>query len=240
VTTLYEISDVKQVYDHRHVLDLPYFGIDRGEVMAVLGPSGAGKSTLLRLLNFLELPSEGEVYFEGRTISDDLPIEQRRRVTMVFQHPALLKRTVAANLRYGLALRGEKLSQGTLDEWLTRLGLEHVENQSAAKLSGGEAQRVALARALLTSPDVLLLDEPTANLDPYNVGLIESIVKEENRVRGTTVVIATHNIFQARRLADRTALLLNGELVEVDKTEKFFSDPKREETAAFVRGDLVY
>ena len=240
MTTLYEVTDVKQVYDRRHVLDLPYFGVERGEVIAVLGPSGAGKSTLLRLLNFLEVPSEGEIFFDGRPVRTDLPIEQRRRVTMVFQHPVLLKRTVAANLRYGLALRGEKLSQKTLDEWLARLGLDHLKNQSAAKLSGGEAQRVALARALLTSPDVLLLDEPTANLDPYNVGLIESIVQEENRERGTTVVIATHNIFQARRLADRTALLLNGNLVEVGETEQFFSDPQRKETAAFIRGDLVY
>lgn len=236
----YEISGLKQVYDQRHVLDLPEFEIESGEVLAVLGPSGAGKSTLLRLLNFLEIPSEGKVVFEGQTAGGDLSIEERRRVTMVFQHPVLLRRSVAANLRFGAALRGEKLSEQVLHQWLSKLGLEHLENQSAAKLSGGEAQRVALARALLTSPDVLLLDEPTANLDPYNVGLIESIVQEDNRSRQTTVVIATHNIFQARRLADRTALLLNGKLVEVGETEPFFSNPEREETAAFIRGDLIY
>jgi len=108
------------------------------------------------------------------------------------------------------------------------------------KLSGGEAQRVALARALLIRPDVLLLDEPTANLDPYNVGLIEEIVREENAARGMTIVLATHNMFQARRLAHRTGLLLNGELVEVGETEEIFTSPVRVETEAFVRGELVY
>ena len=99
---------------------------------------------------------------------------------------------------------------------------------------------MALARALLMAPDVLLLDEPTANLDPYNVGLIERIVQEENQQRQTTVVIVTHNIFQARRLSHRTALLLDGALVEVGETEQFFSQPGRPETKAFIRGELIY
>ena len=99
---------------------------------------------------------------------------------------------------------------------------------------------MALARALVLQPDVLLLDEPTANLDPYNVGLMEKIVKEENEQHGTTVVLVTHNVFQAKRLAHRTALLLNGRLVELTDTDTFFTNPEREETAAFVRGDLIY
>lgn len=238
--TLYQISGLRHIYEERSVLDLPEFEIRRGEILGIIGPSGAGKSTLLRLLNFLEQPSQGEILFEGQPVAGDVPIEQRRRVTTVFQRPVLLQRSVAANLKYGVSLRGEKLDPARLQSWLERLGLESLEHQAAAKLSGGEAQRVALARALLTDPDVLLLDEPTANLDPYNVGLIEKIVREENQQRGTTVVIVTHNVFQARRLAHRTALLLSGRLVEVGETEQIFTNPARSETGAFIRGELVY
>lgn len=236
----YELVDLKQIYDGRCVLDIPSFEIKQGEVLAVIGPSGAGKSTMLRLLNFLEQPSQGRLNFEGKPVLADISIEKRRRVTTVFQRPVLLKRSVAANLKYGVSLRGKKLETLRKDEWLNKLGLADLEHQSAAKLSAGEAQRVALARALLTDPHVLLLDEPTANLDPYNVGLIEKIVREDNQTRQTTVVIVTHNIFQARRLSHRTALLLDGALIEVGETEQIFSNPARPETNAFINGELIY
>jgi tungstate transport system ATP-binding protein len=236
----YEIFDLKQIYDGRCVLDIPSFQIKQGEILALLGPSGAGKSTLLRLLNFLEQPSHGRVVFEGKPTGSDISIEKRRRVTTVFQRPVLLKRSVVANLKFGVALRGLQLENEQKNEWLEKLGLVQLEHQSAAKLSAGEAQRVALARALLTKPDVLLLDEPTANLDPYNVGLIEKIVQEDNLTHQTTVVIVTHNIFQARRLAQRTALLLDGTLIEVGETENFFSNPTRPETNSFIHGELIY
>ena len=237
---VYELSQVQQIYDGRTVLNLEQFTIQRGEILALVGPSGAGKSTLLRLLNFLEPASRGTVQFDGQLATPDLALVQRRRVTTVFQRPLLLQRSVRANLRYGPGLRGQKLPQSVEDEWLERLGLTPLADQSAPKLSAGEAQRVALARALVTQPDVLLLDEPTANLDPSNVRIIESIIQEENRRSGMTVVLVTHNIFQARRIAHRTALLWAGELIEVAATEQFFNEPAREETAAFVRGDTVY
>ena len=237
---VYELSQVQQTYDGRTVLNLEQFTIQRGEILALVGPSGAGKSTLLRLLNFLEPASRGTVQFDGQLATPDLALVQRRRVTTVFQRPLLLQRSVRANLRYGPGLRGQKLPQSVEDEWLERLGLSSLADQSAPKLSAGEAQRVALARALVTQPDVLLLDEPTANLDPSNVRIIESIIQEENQRSGMTVVLVTHNIFQARRIAHRTALLWAGELIEVAETEQFFNEPAREETAAFVRGDTVY
>jgi tungstate transport system ATP-binding protein len=140
----------------------------------------------------------------------------------------------------GLKLRGERLGAAVLREWLTRLGLNGLEKRQPSQLSAGEAQRVALARALVIGPEALLLDEPTANLDPYNVGLIETIVREENERQGMTVVLVTHNIFQARRLAHRTALLLSGRLVEIGATEQIFERPQQRETAAFLRGELVY
>jgi tungstate transport system ATP-binding protein len=236
---IYELEGVQQWYDGRPILHIEQMSIQSGEILAIVGPSGAGKSTLLRLLNFLERPSQGQLLFDGQETAE-LPLAQRRRVTMVFQRPILLRRSVASNLQYGLALRGQKLLPEMQASWLERLGLAALARQSAHKLSAGEAQRVALARALLVRPDVLLLDEPTANLDPYNVGLIETLLQEENQRLGMTMVLVTHNIFQARRVAHRVAFLLAGKLVEMAEAETFFNAPAQPETAAFVRGELVY
>jgi tungstate transport system ATP-binding protein len=238
--SVFELSQVQKVYDGRIVLNLEQLTIHRGEILALVGPSGAGKSTLLRLLNFLESVSRGTIQFDGQLATPELNLAQRRRVTTVFQRPLLLQRSVRANLRYGPGLRGQPLPEAVEAQWLERLGLTALADQAAPKLSAGEAQRVALARALITQPDVLLLDEPTANLDPANVGIIEAIIQEENQRSGMTIVLVTHNIFQARRIAHRTALLWAGELIEVAPTEQFFTAPERQETAAFVHGDTVY
>ncbi|MCI0577947.1 MAG: ATP-binding cassette domain-containing protein [Chloroflexi bacterium] len=237
---LYILQDVRQAYAGRQVLAIDHLAIMPGEILALVGPSGAGKSTLLRLLNFLERPAAGRISFAGRPLNGAASLAARRRVTTVFQTPGLLNRTVADNIRYGLALRGRKLAPQLLEQWLARLGLAGLARQRPAHLSAGEAQRVALARALAIQPDVLLLDEPTANLDPYNVGLIESIIRQENGERGVTVVLVTHDVFQARRLGQRTGLLLNGRLVELAATGDFFDRPQQSVTAAFVRGELVY
>ncbi len=238
--SLYTLNNVMQAYNGRFVLNIEQMAIQQGEIMTIVGPSGAGKSTLLRLLNFLESPASGKLCFDGTPVNGAMPLATRRRVTTVFQTPGLLNRSVAANIGYGLQLRGQKLPQTEIESWLKRLGLEELGAQRATKLSAGEAQRVALARALVMRPDVLLLDEPTANLDPYNVGLIEQIIKAENEQHGTTIVLVTHNIFQAKRVAHRTALFLGGKLIELSETAVFFNTPQREETAVFVRGDLIY
>jgi tungstate transport system ATP-binding protein len=239
-TILYRLTGVAQAYNGQGILHIPELTVRQGEILALVGPSGAGKSTLLRLLNFLEMPTTGEIRFDGQLVTGETPLALRRRVTTVFQAPALLNRSVAANMAYGLQLRGERLATAVLQEWLTRLGLTGLAKRRPRQLSAGEAQRVALARALIIKPDALLLDEPTANLDPYNIGLIEAIVKQENERRGMTVVLVTHNLFQARRLAHRTALMLSGRLVEIGLTGQFFDQPQQKETAAFLRGDLVY
>lgn len=239
---IYRMQGLKKVYNERAVLDLDELNIHRGEVFALVGPSGSGKSTLLRLLNFLEDPTAGLLEFNGTPVrsSTELPLEFKRRVTTVFQRPMLLDGSVWDNVAYGLRLRGERNGNNRIQTALEEVGLERVAKQPARTLSGGEAQRVALARATVLQPDVLLLDEPTANLDPYNVGLIESIVRRINDEHDATLVLVTHNVFQAKRLATRVAFLLEGKLVEIAETEKFFSEPADPRTRAFVHGDMVY
>ena len=236
----FRLHSVRQRYAGRTVLDLDELEVRRGEILALVGPSGSGKSTLLRLLNFLENPTEGTLYYEGRAADGErTPLELRRQVTTVFQQTALQKASVRANVAYGLRLRGLRVD-GQVEGLLETVGLRELAGAPARQLSGGEKQRVALARALIFRPRVLLLDEPTANLDPYNVGLIEQIVRTENRDNETTVVLVTHNVFQAHRLAHRTGLILNGRLVELADTAVFFGSPADPRTAAFVSGEMVY
>jgi tungstate transport system ATP-binding protein len=236
----FRLASVRQAYAGRTVLDLESLEVRRGEILALVGPSGSGKSTLLRLLNFLEKPAEGRIWYEGQaTDGERTPLPLRRQVTTVFQQTILQKASVRANVAYGLRLRGMK-PDGQVRTLLQSVGLGELAGTPARLLSGGEKQRVALARALIFRPRVLLLDEPTANLDPYNVGLIERIVRTENQEHGTTVVLVTHNVFQAHRLAHRTGLLLNGRLVELADTPGFFASPADPRTAAFVSGEMVY
>ncbi len=239
---IYQLRDVTKEYDRRCVLQVDHLDIRQGEIFALVGPSGAGKSTLLRLLNFLESPTSGCIRFLNAefTPSRPMPMKLIRRVTTVFQRPLLLNRSVGANVNYGLRLRGQRNSGRRVEAALEEVGLRHMARQRARTLSGGEAQRVALARAIVLRPDVLLLDEPTANLDPYNVGLIENIAQGLNHEQGITLVLVTHNVFQAKRLAHRVALLLEGQVVEVSDVETFFESPRDARTAAFVRGEMVY
>lgn len=240
MSTIFELKAVRRDYGQRRVVDITTLDIRAGELLALVGPSGAGKSTLLRLLNFLEPASGGEIRFRGQTYAAGrLPaLEERRRITTVFQQPALLKRSVQENVAYGLRLRG--LALDPMAAMLGRVGLADLASAPARTLSGGEAQRVALARALCLGPDVLLLDEPTANLDPYNVNLIEDIIQSHRAASGATIVLVTHNIFQARRLADRVAFMLNGQVVELATRQQFFDAPADPRTKAFIEGDMVY
>jgi tungstate transport system ATP-binding protein len=239
---IYQLRDVTKEYDGRRVLHVDRLDIRRGEIFALVGPSGAGKSTLLRLLNFLEPPTTGCIRFLDAQFNParSMPLKLSRRVTTVFQRPLLLNRSVRANVSYGLRLRGQRNSTHRIETALDQVGLTAMARQPARTLSGGEAQRVAVARAMVLQPDVLLLDEPTANLDPYNVGLIEDIAGRLNRERGTTLVLVTHNVFQAKRLAHRVALLLEGQIVEITGVDTFFESPRDPRTAAFVRGEMVY
>ena len=239
MTATYELTGIRHCYGSRCVLDLPDLQVRTGEILGIVGPSGAGKSTLLRLLNFLEAPTGGRLLYKGREAGPESPLALRREVVTVFQHPVLLRRSVIANVRLSQRIRNLPSSGGQAEEWLERLGLSSLAHAPARTLSAGEAQRVAVARALVVHPAVVLLDEPTGNLDPYNVRLIEEIIAGDNAESGTTMVLVTHDIFQAKRLAHRTGLMIGGRLVELTDTGPFFSSPQQAETAAFLNGELV-
>jgi tungstate transport system ATP-binding protein len=239
---VYCLQQVTKIYNTRTVVEVENLDIHQGEILAIVGPSGAGKSTLLRLLNFLEPPTQGKISFHDQSFSaeTEMPLELRRRVTMVFQRPMLLNRSIHANVSFGLELRGIRHTDERVNASLEEVGLAHLAHQKSGTLSGGEAQRAALARAIVLQPEVLLLDEPTANLDPYNVGLIENIVLRLNQAYHTTLILVTHNVFQAKRLAQRVVFLLDGKVIEISTVDSFFNQPQDPRTTAFVRGDMVY
>jgi tungstate transport system ATP-binding protein len=237
--TVYRLEGVERRYGASFALHIERLEIVAGETFCLLGPTGAGKSTLLRLLSGLERADEGRTWFAGQELNGSLPVRLQRQMATVHQRPLLLQRSVRANVEYGLNAR--KAADPTrIDAILARLGLRPLAAKAARTLSGGQAQLVALARALVLQPDVMLLDEPTANLDPAHVALVEETVAQYRRERPLTVVWATHNLFQARRVAARVGLLLNGGLVEVAGAAEFFDQPRDARTAAFVQGKMVY
>lgn len=219
--------------------------VSKGEVFGIVGPSGAGKSTLLRIIDLLESPTEGRLQIDGQYVVPTSTRAEtvRRNMGMVLQRPVVLNRSVANNLGYSLMIRGwdEARIGEVVDAELKRLGLHERRRTNARNLSGGEMQRLCFARATVHSPSILLLDEFAANLDPTNVALLENQVQQyvkEDPDR--TVVIVTHNMFQAKRMCTRVALLWDGEIIEVADRRKFFEDPEDPRTAAFVSGESVY
>jgi len=237
------VDNVSKQFGPREVLRVERLSLAAGRIHGVMGPSGAGKSTLLRLLNLLERPTAGRILYRGRDVHAYRPrLELQRRMAMVFQKPVLFDGTVYENVAYGLRVRGVRglEAAGKVDDALRRVGLEPLRRARALTLSGGEAQRVAMARALVLEPDVLLLDEPTSNLDPNNVALLEGLIRGASGGNGTAVVLVTHNVFQAQRLADQVVFLYEGQVVEEGLAAQVFEAPGDERTRAFIRGEMVY
>ncbi|MGE5390430.1 MAG: ATP-binding cassette domain-containing protein [Deltaproteobacteria bacterium] len=241
---LFEITHLTKGYRERTVLSIDKLYLERERIYAILGPNGAGKSTLLRILNLLVEPDTGDIKFmDGQLLrSGHKSYEMARRMCMVFQRPLMFSTSVYNNVAYGLRLR--KLPRREIDrsvrEALDFVGMQGFIDYPATKLSGGEMQRVALARALVLEPEVLLLDEPTANLDPHSVQVIEEIVRNHHQQFGTSVIMVTHNLFQARRMADEVILLVGGEVVEKSDVVSFFNGPADERSKAFLDGTMVY
>ncbi len=236
---LFRIRGLRKTYGRGWSLRIDALDVLRGQTLAVVGPTGSGKSTLLRLLHLLEAPDEGTVEFDGRRATYPMPVDVLRQMTMVFQRPVLLRGTVLDNVRYGHRLRGQTDPEPA-QRALEVLGMAHLAQARSFPLSGGEVQRVAVARALAIGSAVLLLDEPTAHLDPAHILLIERMIRSLRESSGTTTIIVTHHLLQARRLADRVGLLLEGQLIEEAETARFFDHPDDPRTSAFLRGDLVW
>ncbi|HBY92643.1 MAG: phosphate ABC transporter ATP-binding protein [Ardenticatenaceae bacterium] len=237
---VFEIRHLHHWRSGRQILFDASFSIQTRSIYTIIGPSGSGKSTLLRLLNRLEEPPPGAVFFGGEDITTLEVLALRRRVGMVFQAPAMFAGSVAGNLCYGPALRGERLSEERVAAILTAVDLDPaVAGREALALSGGQAQRVAFARALVNEPEVLLLDEPTSALDPAAMLSIERLVVNLRARFGLTFVWVTHNMEQARRVGDYTLLLVNGRVADEGTTRHLMAPGSHHELVReFMAGEL--
>ncbi|HUV55342.1 MAG TPA: ABC transporter ATP-binding protein [Candidatus Krumholzibacteriaceae bacterium] len=214
MTPIYELDKVSKSYGDVKALDNVSLVIEEGETLGVVGQSGAGKTTLLRILSGLEEPTNGSVAFNGSGFDAPTRLSLRRCATMIFQTPLFLRGDVFTNIAYGLRLR--KTPEGKVRELvaeaLDRVRLGGYEDRQARRLSGGEQQRAALARALVLDPEVLLVDEPTSNLDATNAKVISAIIEEEKL--GRTVVVSTHDLELIKRLTGRTVFIEGGRVIE--------------------------
>jgi tungstate transport system ATP-binding protein len=230
------LEDVSFVASGRTIIDSVSCEFAPGPRTLILGPNGSGKSVLMRLCHGLLSPTSGRVVWRGSR-------DQRRprAQAMVFQRPVMLRRAAFANVTYGLELAGVAKSarDKRAREVLDAVGLSAVANRPARVLSGGEQQKLALARAWALEPEVLFLDEPTANLDPGATREVERIV-EQIHATGTKIVMTTHNLGQARRLADEILFISAGRLADHAPVERFFAQPSTAEAAAFIKGELPW
>ena len=231
-----QIRDLLVQRNGQDVLRIDALDIARGETLTVVGPNGAGKSTLLLVLAHLLRPVRGDIQFEGRSLKDLNELEYRRKISFVFQAPLLMDMTVEQNVALGLKFRGVAKAeiQVRSGQWMKVLGVESLSKRRAGLLSGGEAQRVSLARAFVLDPELLLLDEPFAALDPPTharlLADLAKILKADHR----TAVFVTHNLKEAAQVGDRVAVIADGMLRQVGTARHIKSKPVDESVRAFL------
>jgi len=238
-----ETVDLCQRYDGRDVLKSINIRVERGEVFTLIGPTGAGKTTLLRLIDLLDIPASGKIYFNGTDSNQSarLRLKIRRRMAFVLQKPAVFNMSVHDNLACGLRWKG--LDKSSINQRVNRIlelvALSAYRDRNARTLSGGETQRLAIARAIATKPELLLLDEPTANLDPNSSSKIEDIINGIIHQHNTTIIMATHDMSQGQRLADRIGVIIDGEISQTGSPSEVFTSPRNREVAEFVGADNI-
>ena len=225
------VEDLSFVAGARFIIDRISLDIEAGPSTIILGANGAGKSVLMRLMHGLLAPTSGRIAWSAEST--------RRHQAMVFQRPVMLRRSALGNVVYALRLSESGNKEKIAMEALEEVGLAHVAHRPARVLSGGEQQRLALARAWALHPEILFLDEPTANLDPGATREIETIIKAFDAA-GTKIVMSTHSLGQARRLGDEVIFLHQGRVAERSPIERFFPQPASAEAAAFVKGELPW
>jgi len=216
---IFKVRNLKKVYNGIIILDVDNLNFQEGKIYAIVGPNGSGKTTLLNILNLLEKPDEGQIFFYDQEItnkSNSDTLEIRRRMTLVNQDPFLFHSTVYDNIAYGLKIRSipPKVQKSRIRSALNIVGLSGFKDRKANQLSGGEAQRVVIARALVIEPEVLFLDEPTASIDQKHIDVVERIIKKIKKEIKTTVIFTTHDLSQAYRLADEVISLLDGKIIK--------------------------
>jgi len=238
-----EGRDLRVVYGRQEVLNVPQVDVREGEVLAIIGSNGAGKSTLLRVLGLLEATTAGTVLYRGEPVSPSgrQGLTIRRRFASVFQEPLLCDTTVRANAALGLRLRGRPTTEvdAGVRLWLDRLRIAHLADRRAHTLSGGEAQRTSLARAFAVGPEVLLLDEPFAALDPPTRAEFLSLLQDLLRQAGCTTIFVTHDREEALQLADRIVVIIDGRVRQVGRPAEVFGRPATEEVARFVGVETI-
>ena len=240
---LIETVNIGQRYGGQDILKDVSLNVAVGEVFALIGPTGAGKTTLLRLLDLLETPAAGSIRFDGIdvTANKSLRLKARRRMAFVLQKPVVFNMSVYDNVACGLKWRKQKepAVRQRVNQALELAGMAQYAKRNARTLSGGETQRVAIARALAIAPEVLFLDEPTANLDPVSTNKIEEVLAHIIAEGKTTVVMATHNMSQGQRLAGRIGVMMGGKLLQRGSPGDIFSTPGDKEVAEFVGVDNI-
>jgi tungstate transport system ATP-binding protein len=233
---LIEINDLQIMRNEKISLEIPSLSIQRGETLTVVGPNGAGKSTLLLALARLLKPSRGDIVYDAKSLTQWDELEYRRKISFVFQSPLLMDMTVEQNVALGLKFRGtpKEETQERVGKWLKQLEVEVLAKRRAGQLSGGEAQRVSLARAFVLEPELLLLDEPFAALDPPThaklLDDLSALLKQDHR----TAVFVTHNLREATKLSHRIAVIVGGVLRQVGTAKEIKSAPADETVAAFL------
>lgn len=255
-TDLVTVKGISKRFGAREVLRSIDLGAPPRSITVILGTNGAGKTTLLRILGLLEPADGGTLCYDGIVpgvpaltfgatatdpARDQNALQLRRHMMLAFQHPTIFNASVLSNVTYGLLLRGAShaKAEATSMAALQEVGIAERAHQHASSLSGGEAARLSLARALALQPRLLLLDEPSASLDPYGTKLLEDLLLHMRDDLGMTIILVTQDIFEARRIADQVAFLHEGRIIEQASRQAFFSNPRNDQTRRFIAGELL-